>query len=60
MKIVKRLIDARAAGLITEEKYQEYVKKNPDTWDSMKIEVEVPDQRTTTQEVSYGSIYGDS
>jgi len=59
MKIVKRLIDAKAAGLITEEKYQEYVRKNPDTWASMKIEVEVPD-KTTTQEVSYGSLYGDS
>jgi len=59
MKIVKRLIDAKAAGLITEEKYQEYVRKNPDTWASMKIEVEVPD-KTTTREVSYGSLYGDS
>lgn len=55
MKIVKRLIDAKAAGLISKEKYEEYVKKNPDTWQTMKIEIELNnDEQYKTYEVSYG------
>lgn len=42
-----RLIDARLRKLISEEEYKEYVRKHPDDWKTMKIQVDVPDNSGT-------------